>query len=223
MTFSSQGYFSTLLDLIHSDHLRPVAADIALADPPRWMAEMMAGFVTSADTGNEELVIASRAALTEFCGRSQENLGLVCSALLHNLKEYQGQDRVAVPTLEVIAFLFHVGLFQHNKNVNFRSLCLQTQKSGYKSGNVRKLEACVRVYGGVAGMSDDDIPGVLEARKRLGALLFHPWPKVRTMVVDQIWGIMGERQEYGEKLTGVDWGMADKTQLRSVVHELRLE
>lgn len=183
------------------------------------MSQLMAGFVTSADTGNEDLVIASRTALTAFCDASSTNVNFICNALLQNLKIHQGEDRVVVPTLEVIAFLFHVGLFQRAENVNLRSLCLQTQKAGYKTGNIRKIEACVKVYGGVVAMGDTG-PGVQDARKRLGALMFHPWPKVRVMVVDELWGLVSEQ---GEKLMGVDWGAADKGQIRTVVQALRLE
>ncbi|RSM01454.1 hypothetical protein CEP52_008543 [Fusarium oligoseptatum] len=200
LTFSSKIYFQNLLNL-----------------------HLMAGFVTSADTGNEDLVIASRAALCEFCESSQENLELVCQALLQNLKTRQGQDRVIVPTLEITAFLFHVKLFQGSA-VNFRSLCLQTQKAGYKTGNVRKLEACIRVYSGVASMGDQEgaEAGVQEARKRLGALLYHPWPKVRSMVVDGLWGLVGDQEEAGERLKGVDWGRAGKEQIKTAVEELQL-
>lgn len=223
LTFSSQAYFEILLELAQKDCLHPTVANIAATNAGGWMEQLMAGFVTSADTGNEDLVIASRAALTDFCDASPTNLGLVCNALLQNLKTRQGQDRVIVPTLEIIAFLFHVGLFQQSKDINLRSLCLQTQKAGYKTGNVRKIEACVRVYGGVAALGDESLPGVLEARKRLGALLFHPWPKVRTMVVDELWGLLGGQPGNEDRLVGVDWGKAEKNQIRSVVQQLRLE
>lgn len=195
----------------------------------------MAGLVTSADTGNEDLVIASRAALTTFCNASQRNLDLVYGALFDNLKLRQGEDRVIVPTLEITAFLFHVGVLQRSETISLRSLCLQTQKAGYKTGNVRKLEACIKVYGAVAtlGSRRDEAEtapdaasttaaGIQEARKRLGALLFHPWPKVRTMVVDELWGLVGEREEDGARLTGFDWGEADKNKIRTVVQDLRL-
>lgn len=223
LTFSSKTYFQNLLNLHVGDRLRPLLHDVAEADPSAWMTELMAGFVTSADTGNEDLVIASRAALCDFCEASQENLELVCQALLQNLKARQGQDRVIVPTLEITAFLFHVKLFQ-GSTVNFRSLCLQTQKAGYKTGNVRKLEACIRVYSGVASMGDQQgaEAGVQEARKRLGALLYHPWPKVKSMVVDGLWGLVGDEEEAGERLKGVDWGRAGKEQIKTAVEELRL-
>lgn len=223
MTFSSQSYFSSLLELLYQDSLHPAVTAMAASDATSWMAELMAGFVTSADTGNEDLVIASRAALTDFCGASPARLGLVCNGLLQNLKARQSQDRVVVPTLEIIAFLFHTGLFPRCEDVNLRSLCLQTQKAGYKTGNVRKIEACVKVYGGVAAIGDEAVPGVQEARKRLGALLFHPWPKVRVMVVDELWGLVGDQGGHGDRLTGLDWGKAQKGEIRAVVQELRLE
>lgn len=187
------------------------------------MAELLAGFVTSADTGNEDLVIASRAALSDYCEASHENLEMICQALLRNLKTRQGQDRVLVPTLEISAFLFHVGLFQRS-TVDLRSLCLQTQKAGYKTGNVRKLEACVKVYSGIASMEGQEgaEAGVQEARKRLGALFFHPWPRVRSMVVDALWGLLGDREDAAQCLKGVDWGLAKKPQIRAVVEDLRL-
>ncbi|KAF4972676.1 hypothetical protein FSARC_825 [Fusarium sarcochroum] len=223
LTFSSKAYFKSLLNLHVGDRLRPLLHDVAKGEPNTWMAELMSGFVGSADTGNEDLVIASRAALSDFCKASHENLDLVCQAMLQNLKIRQGQDRVIVPTLEIIAFLFHVQLFQKS-SVDLRSLCLQTQKAGYKTGNVRKLEACTKVYGGIASMADQEgaEAGVQEARKRLGALLYHPWPKVRSMVVDELWGVFWDQEETAEKLKGVDWGQAGKSHIKTAVEELRL-
>ena len=37
-------------------------------------------------------------------------------------------------------------------SVSLRGLCNAVQRAGYKSGNIRKLEACVKVYGAVAGI-----------------------------------------------------------------------
>ncbi|KAF9765274.1 hypothetical protein IL306_002448 [Fusarium sp. DS 682] len=223
LTFSSRVYFESLLNLHMGDRLRPLLCDVAKEDTGRWMTELMSGYVGSADTGNEDLVIASRAALCDFCEVNLENLDLICHAMLQNLKSRQGQDRVIVPTLEIVAFLFQMQLFQKS-SVDLRSLCLQTQKAGYKTGNVRKLEACIKVYGGIASMAGQKgaETGVQEARKRLGALLYHPWPKVRSMVVDGLWGVLEEEGEVAEKLKGVDWGRAGKPQIKTAVEELRL-
>lgn len=196
--------------------------------------------MTSADTGNEDLVIASRAALTSFCAASLANLEGVCGALVRNLATYQeaAQDRVLVPTLEVVAFLFRVGLFQTCPAVNLRKLCLLVQKAGYKTGNVRKLEACVHVYGCVAAVREGDavgsgdetlagkrIEGIREAKKRLGALLSHPWPKVRNHVVDELWRLFCDGEQAAEasrRLKGVDWGRADKEAVKGLVSALAL-
>lgn len=244
-SFSSKAYFALLLSLIPQDALHTPVMAIVKRDANAWMAGLMAGFVSSADTGNEDLVIASRAALTDYCEESPENLQHVCSALLHNLKTCQGEDRIVVPTLEIIAFLFHTGLFQRCAGINYRSLCLQTQKAGYKAGNVRKVAACIKVYGGIAGAAgnipggdngagthgDNVEAGAQEARKRLGVLMSHPWPRVRSAVVDEIWGLVDggaaataeedeERRGYG--LMGVDWASADKGAIKALVTELKL-
>ncbi|KAK7449027.1 beta-tubulin cofactor d [Colletotrichum acutatum] len=252
LTFSSKTYFQKLLNLYATENsLRPPIAEPARADAGAWMAELLAGYVTSADTGNEDLVIASRAALADFCAASPRNLDAVCGALVSNVKTRQtpGQsqgDRVVVPTLEIVAFLCHVGLFQKCREVDLRHLCLQVQKAGYKTGNVRKLEACIKVYGCVAGF-DETCPGVdkeenfgeeellrgkrrdgiSEARKRLGALMFHPWPRVRSLVVDELWKLFGEQEgEHGggggESLKSVDWSKADKASINRVVEQFAL-
>lgn len=253
LTFSSKTYFQTLLNLYATENsLQPPIAEPARADAGAWMAELLAGYVTSADTGNEDLVIASRAALADFCAASPRNLDAVCVALVRNVKTRQtpGQsqgDRVVVPTLEIVAFLCHIGLFQKCREVDLRHLCLQVQKAGYKTGNVRKLEACIKVYGCVAGFDEacarvdkehlgkeeEEIlqgkrrDGISEARKRLGALMFHPWPRVRGLVVDELWKLFGEQDENGgggggESLKSVDWSKADKASINRVLEQFAL-
>lgn len=200
------------------------------------MDGLLAGYVTSADTGNEDLVIASRSALCVYCGASQENLDRVCTSLYRNMKARQGQDRVIVPTLEIIAFLLSVGLYQGTRTVDYKSLCLQSQKASYKTGNVRKLLACIKVYGGIANMGSDPRglasmasdnlenkrrEAVTEARKRLGALMLHPWPRVRTSVVDELWNVLsGQEADKAGRLKGVDWGTAEKGVLKQFASEL---
>jgi tubulin-specific chaperone D len=236
---SSPDYFYFLLDLItHQDWLHEVFRVENGPKPDEWMDELLAGYVTSADTGNEDLVIASRSALCEYCAASQENLDRVCTSLYRNMKARQGQDRVIVPTLEMIAFLLSVGLYQITNTVDFKNLCLQAQKASYKTGNVRKLLACVKMYGGIASMgtggegltpmATDALEqkrqeAVAEARRRLGALLLHPWPRVRTAVVDELWNVLsGHEDEMAARLKGVDWGAAEKGMLKQFGVDLSL-
>ncbi|TWU76628.1 hypothetical protein ED733_008233 [Metarhizium rileyi] len=232
LTFSSKAYFKTILELVMPESL-PLALETPMIDRAGWMEQLMSGLVTSADTGNDDLVIASRAALTDFCETSQQHLDMVCEALASNLRNHNADDRVSVPTLEIIAFLFHVGLFQRSRATNLGHLCLSTQKAGYKTGNVRKLVACVKVYGGVAGVSttgdgtigqDASQVCVDAARKRLGALMYHPWPRVRSVVVDEIWGLSGFAEvNDAAKLTSVDWSAAGRAQIKATAHALGME
>lgn len=76
----------------------------------------MEGYITSADTGAEDLIRASRAALAKFCEAG--NTQIVYDALLRILEKQLrhdqavNEDRVVVPCLEVINFLFDAGLLQ---------------------------------------------------------------------------------------------------------------
>jgi hypothetical protein len=168
LTFSSRSYFRFLLHLWSWDCLQPAISDTAKSDPSAWTCELLAGYVTSADTGNEELVIASRAALCQFCEESGDNLNSVCVGLVRNLKTRQAQDRFVVPTLQIVAFLLHAGLFQKCELVDARTLCLEVQKAAYKSGNVRKIEACIKIYGSIARLSQDgEGPGMEEGMRKV--------------------------------------------------------
>ncbi|KAI1323066.1 beta-tubulin cofactor d, partial [Xylariaceae sp. FL0255] len=238
LSFSSKEYFSFLFTLCSTARLNLTRSDKDGTGEESYTASLLAGMVTSADTGNEDLVVVTRAALAELCETSDDSLRRVCVALLYNLKRYASQDRVLVATLEVVAYLFHVGLLQqccvggeNTPQLNLRSLCLLVQKAAYKTGNVRKLEACIKVYGAIVATSYQEM-GVAEAKKRLGALLLHPWPRVRSLVVDELWscgllandydGDLSAQEDKGKKLLSVDWGKAGKSYVKSVVAELGL-
>lgn len=198
------------------------------------MTSLLSGYVTSAETGNEVLVVNSRAALAAFVGASAAQQTRVSSALASNLRAFQGIDRVLVPSLEITAFLLHAGLFACAA-VDARALCTQAQKAAYKSGNMRKIEACVKMYGALARLGalpavSDDVQrmaradeAVVEARRRLGALMFHPWPKVRSLVVDEVWMVVGDDEKRAGVLLGMNWGAAKKDEIRAAMGVLGLE
>ncbi|KAI0888880.1 tubulin folding cofactor D C terminal-domain-containing protein [Annulohypoxylon maeteangense] len=234
LSFSSKDYFDFLLRLCNAERLDQGIVKVWTPDEEDCISILLAGLVTSADTGNEDLVIVSRAALADFCVDSSENLKRICAALVHNLKVYQGQDRIVIPTLEVVAYLFHAGLLQLCPEINLRQLCVLVQKAAYKTGSVRKLEACIRVYGAIAAVDVNDQvagemvtkrrEGVLEAKKRLGALMTHPWPRARCLVVDELWSLTDEYENAEmRKLLTVDWSKAEKSYVKKVVGELGLE
>ncbi|KAI0132151.1 beta-tubulin cofactor d [Xylariales sp. AK1849] len=234
LSFSSKEYFVQLFGLCDADHMISLISDAWTLSEFECISSLLAGLSTSADTGNEDLVIASRAAVAEICRKSIDNVSKIYTALIHNLKLYQGQDRVVVPTLELIAYLFHIGVLQRYEDINLRQLCLLAQKAGYKSGNIRKIEACIKVYGGVVSMSGNEAAvaqatselelkrqeGLAEAKRRLGALLIHPWPRVRSLVVDELWGLMSGQSDHVLELLSVDWGRAEKTAVEMLVMKL---
>ncbi|KAK6194216.1 DNA-directed RNA polymerases II 24 kDa polypeptide (RNA polymerase II subunit 5) [Pestalotiopsis sp. IQ-011] len=268
VSFSSRAYFIRLFNLCKPDQFNETVSTAWTLSESECVSSLLAGLATSADTGNEDLVIASRAAVAEICRISGDDLSKICMALFHNLKLYQGQDRVVVPTLELVAYLFQIGAAQRCRDLNLRQLCLVTQKAGYKTGNVRKLEACIKVYGGIASTettADEGVDtaasdmtselglkrkeGIAESRRRLGALLVHPWPRVRNLVIDELWGLLSlppptcplpnsdvsdaaattpqhvqqQQQARREKLLSVDWGKADKTATKTLVGSLGLD
>jgi len=79
-----------------------------------WRLELFEGYVTSADTGAEDVVRASRAALVAFCEDGKEHTDLVCKTLFEVAKKNIENDRVLVPTMEVMSFLFDVQILQRS-------------------------------------------------------------------------------------------------------------
>lgn len=88
----------------------------------------------------------------------------------------------------------------------WRSLYLLVQKAHYKTGNVRKLEAAVKIYGGL-------IEVYQEALQKLTTMLLHPFPKIRNEVADTLFAVKGLGK-------GVDWVKASKADLEQLKAEL---
>lgn len=86
--------------------------------PPSIVAiELLSGLVGSADTGSEDLIRASRAALVEYCNTSPRHAVFISDALFTVVKinstsaeNKSANDRVLVPALEVMGFLFDCGI-----------------------------------------------------------------------------------------------------------------
>jgi tubulin-specific chaperone D len=116
---SSFDYFRWLLELQVHNWL---ALPSFQYQPSQWRLELFEGLVSSADTGSEDLIRVSRAALVNFCDRKSargENLhdlmdlkAFVCESLFEVAKRNISNDRVLVPTLEVMSFLFDAGIIQ---------------------------------------------------------------------------------------------------------------
>jgi tubulin-specific chaperone D len=104
LSTSSPEYFNFLLDIVSKHDLK------FQPDTENWRLDLMEGYVTSADTGSEDLVRASRAAIAQLCQRGKTSTDVVCSCLSSIMKSNVGNDRVLVPAMEVLSFLFDVGI-----------------------------------------------------------------------------------------------------------------
>ena len=106
---SSKDYFRFLLDMpTHSDFVGGEKYQI------KWHEDLLEGFVSSADTGSEDLVRASRAALAEYCEAEDNNLNIVCGSLFAIMKKSLKNDRIVVPAMEVMGFLFDYQIMQRS-------------------------------------------------------------------------------------------------------------
>ena len=107
-------------------------------------------------------------------------------------------DRIVIPALEALAGLFEENIFSRveesykyicNQSLtddSFRTVFILSQKVGYKSGNVMKLLACVRMSvlnhrhdltGRYAALLSVESIG-RDVLKKLLTMLLHPLPRV---------------------------------------------
>jgi tubulin-specific chaperone D len=82
---------------------------------------------------------------------------------------------------------------------SWRDLYRLVQNAHYKTGNIRKLEAAVRVYGGLVEVYP-------EALDKLTNMLLHPIPTLRNKAADTLFTVKGVGK-------GVNWARAKKEDL----------
>jgi hypothetical protein len=82
----------------------------------QWYEDLLQGYITSADTGSEEIVRASRAALVEFCDNEDgQNGKVVCNALLAIMKINIKNDRIVISCMEIASFLLDYKIMQRSQ------------------------------------------------------------------------------------------------------------
>jgi hypothetical protein len=170
-----------------------------------WLrVSLLEGLITSATGGSEGVVRASREAFADHLDSLQvesstqsavdHTLLDVCNCYLQLLRDNLANDRLLIPALEMLGFLFDTRIIQRLNGSSFqyvaamisssrwfmliqrrhRSLLSLIQKAHFKSGNVSKLETAVKVYGGMT-----ELPSLQEeATKKLFSMLVHPFAKV---------------------------------------------
>ncbi|KAI8822570.1 armadillo-type protein [Fimicolochytrium jonesii] len=115
------------------------------------------------------------------------------SALLQVFKTYHRQDRVSISILETIDLLFGCGAFARytSGEAYFKELLALTKKEVFKSRDVKKLLAGIKVLCGFASLRGIEGPLMPEikttALSQLILYLVHPFPKIRSAVAEQLY------------------------------------
>lgn len=170
---SSQAYFLKALEAI-----RPRTA-------PAFMEATLTGFINSAGMGSETVVQNARAALITFTDKipdeSSPESDSTCLLDLANcltqlLKSNINNDRILLPLLEILAFLFDMQVLQRLQQTpfNFRILLSYTQKAHFKSTHMQKLHLALDVYRGLGVMPVTRA----DTLAKVVTMLLHPFPKV---------------------------------------------
>ncbi|KAJ6036942.1 Tubulin-specific chaperone D C-terminal [Penicillium herquei] len=154
---------------------------------------LLKGLATSAVAGAEGLVRSSRAALIQFFNahdlQSDSNilvefLQVLCTVLSENIQD----DRYAIPIIELMAFL--IDSYQSyalsgpsELDPVFQKTFVLVQKAHFRSANIIRLEAAVRVYAALSGLK----PLREDILKKLTAMLLHPFPRVRSSAAEYLY------------------------------------
>ena len=140
-------------------------------------------------------------------------LSVVCAFLTDLIRENISNDRLAVPTLEFVAFILEAGVLQRLREQGFawKRLFTEVRKAHFKSGNVQKIEAAVKIYAGMM-----TVPRVrMEVQEKLCSMLLHPYPRIRNAAADALLIVTED-----ESLMGVNWSKP-QAQLEFVVCSFR--
>lgn len=131
---------------------------------------ILAGYVTSSGgTAAESLIATTRAALSNHIGDSYDEFRRITHTL-KNLVGPEASERVRVPAMEVLAFIYELGHdITHRQSVSpnaadapdpfshsfLHSLFANTTAFHYRSTDVRKLETALGVYTALLSAGDD--------------------------------------------------------------------
>ncbi|KAJ5101766.1 Tubulin-specific chaperone D C-terminal [Penicillium alfredii] len=200
---SSQEYFMQLLTLQRIDWLR---------------LPLLQGLATSAVAGAEGLVRASRSALTRFLESfTPAERHMILTTFVQDLTTILGDnlqdDRYAIPTVEFLAFLIdsYINTTPSEAESSFRKLFVLAQRSHFRSSNMARLEAAVKLYAALSRVE----PLRVDVLKKLTGMLLHPFPRVRSSVADYLLVLTDS-----ETIKYEDWSAQPK-QLKGQVESLR--
>ena len=148
-----------------------------------FQTHIILGIVSSAAAGTEDLGRASRSAIVSYVHDQPEVLQMdMCilffTTLLDQL-EVAAEDRLVVPTMEVLAFLIEQDVLIECRTRNlqdYHSMLLQKmQKVHQPSSSLQRVEAALRIYSCLAVVQETRT----KALEKLTRMLLHRHPKVK--------------------------------------------
>lgn len=176
---------------------------------------LLEGYVTSGGAGSESLLAASRAAFVFYTeSLDLATLAVLCTYLIDIIRESVSNDRIAVPSLDFVAFLFEADVLQRLRHQDFawKKLFTEVRKAHFKSGNVQKIEAAVKIYAGMIA-----VPRVsVEVQEKLCSMLVHPYPKIRNAAADALLIVTEDKA-----MMGVSWSKP-QAELKEVVRSFQV-
>jgi hypothetical protein len=191
---------------------------IRVLDLEEYRPEFYIGVVASMGGIAETLVRNACSGLLNYLEESDSHNRV--GAFLENLciifKTYGQFDRISIPYLEVIdIFLGNPVLIYSEHATLYDQLVANVQKIAFKSRDIKKLKAAIKVYSNLASLEPTNgFEGVVSvATKKLVGYLSHPFPLVRRMSSEYLHMAISSRcidetVEFGEVedlLLNTDW------------------
>lgn len=188
---------------------------------------MLEGFITSAGAGSDSVLKSARSALLLFLSQAapETQSDIATSIVAIFARVVSANDRVVVPLMEVVALLLDMSLFPLEM-ADKKRLFLLTQKSHFKSTNVAKLTAAIRVYSSfvLANVNESGEEAQLskDVSAKLVGMLLHPFPGIRLSVSEVVYLIAVENGKEGvaTNMEKQDWTKGTK-ELMSAVRKVK--
>lgn len=144
------------------------------------------------------------------------------------VEQYEGQDRVIVPLLEVLDMLFESGsMLMMEGEYDFAPMVRFVRRQTLKCKDVRKISAAIRTLCGLCSLGGKIKNAILLELLRL---LIHPFPKIRRTTADSMYLMLNatadeptpDSEKVGQILVSSDWNqsIAQLTPLRDQLYPL---
>ncbi|KAI9485376.1 MAG: armadillo-type protein [Benjaminiella poitrasii] len=206
-------------DLSWSDPSELYPVVVQLLQIPEYRFELLTGLISSAGGLTESLVRYSSSCLTEYMDAlpifesKDASLETIFSILLDIFVKYEKQDRITLPLLDVLGFLYESGTLANVGNVNLHlKLFMLVKKEVFKCRNIRKLLSSVKLFAGLISINNTQVK--TKAFQQLFLYLVHAFPRIRVEASEQLFTQISVSSEYEDDekvmeaidiLTGTDW------------------